>query len=257
MAGFLRDYPAVPEMKNLEAYAIVYLLDGEGFYKDKSGLELPVKPGDLILVFPGLAHSYGPLPGGNPWTYIYLVFDGPVFRLWQAQGLISPEQPLLHAEPVHHWLEKLESILEAPRKTGFAPPLLEICRLQQFLAEVVLGRGSHPMEGEEAGMISRACALLESDLDRDLDLAGMARSLGCSYESFRKTFARVVGMPPARYRSARLVDKACELMQRGRLKNKQIARELGFSDEYHFSRRFKQIMGLSPRQFRGRIPLLP
>jgi AraC-like DNA-binding protein len=33
-----------------------------------------------------------------------------------------------------------------------------------------------------------------------------------------------------------------------------IAEELGFCDEFHFSRRFKQIAGVSPAVYRKRLP---
>jgi AraC-like DNA-binding protein len=64
-------------------------------------------------------------------------------------------------------------------------------------------------------------------------------------------------MPPARYRSARIIDRACELMQKGLNSNKLIAQELGFSDEHHFSRRFKAITGCPPSVFRKRITYVP
>ncbi len=59
-----------------------------------------------------------------------------------------------------------------------------------------------------------------------------------------------MGTPPARWRAARIIERACELMLRGGLVDKQIADRLGFSDEFHFSRKFKQVIGQSPRQFR-------
>jgi len=43
-------------------------------------------------------------------------------------------------------------------------------------------------------------------------------------------------------------------MQGGNLTDRQIAERLGFCDEFYFSRRFKQLTGRSPRQFREELP---
>ena len=48
-----------------DAYALVLILAGEGSYRDVSGTTAPVRAGDAILVFPGLAHWYGPPRGTN------------------------------------------------------------------------------------------------------------------------------------------------------------------------------------------------
>jgi len=44
---------------------------------------------------------------------------------------------------------------------------------------------------------------------------------------------------------------AAELLQQGNLLVKQAAEQVGFEDQYLFSRRFKSVFGLSPREFRG------
>ena len=80
--------------------------------------------------------------------------------------------------------------------------------------------------------------------------AAIARKLGLSYETFRKDFARHTGQPPARYRLHRLIDQARALITERHLSNKQLAETLGFYDEFHFSRHFRQVTGQSPREFR-------
>jgi AraC-like DNA-binding protein len=252
LAGFICNGRGVPPFRKFGQYALVYLLDGKGRYQDTNGLSQSLVPGDLVLVFPNLPHAYGPGPGEH-WTEFYLCFDGPVFELWQTRGLLDPRHPVYHLEPIHKWLQRLESILGAPRQPGFAPPLLEVCSLQQLLAEVLLGGSRSPAYQRDAQWVSRACALLESDLESVLDPAALARQFGLSYESFRKRFTRMVGQSPSRYRTGRLIGRACELMQKGKLSDKEIARALRFCDEFYFSRRFKQVMGQSPRQFRQRF----
>ncbi len=260
MSGVLHkaDLGDMDKMRVLGQYAVVYVVDGGGFYEDVRGHWQRITAGDLILVFPTLGHRYGPVPAsGQRWSEVYLVFDGPVFELWEKTGLIRQEQPVLHLEPVDYWLSRFDSVLGAPREVGFAPPLLEVCRLQQVLAEAVVGgptASSGPGRQSQLQWASRACALLELDRTPWLDLPGVARELGTSCASFRKRFTRVVGVPPARYRAARVIDRACELMQQGSLSDKQIAARLGFCDEFHFSRRFKKIVGVPPRVFRRRLP---
>lgn len=243
-------------MRTLGAYAIVYIFDGFGHYQDEAGINQHVAAGDLLILFPDLPHRYGP-ESGQTWSEFYLVFDGPVFRLWEQTGLISKDQPIHHIEPTDHWLNRFESVLGGRRKVGFAPALAEVCRLQQVLGEALMGGPAGPSAASDDADLrwaQRACALLESNLSRQTDLETLASEMSSTYASFRKRFAKIVGLPPARYRATRLIDRACQLMQRSWMTDKQIADELGFCDEFHFSKRFKQIVGCSPRQYRKRLP---
>jgi len=49
------------------------------------------------------------------------------------------------------------------------------------------------------------------------------------------------------------MEAACHLMQYAQLTFAQMAEQLGYADEYHFSKRFKQLIGVSPSQFRRQI----
>ncbi len=90
----LRNVPGIDPtgMRILRHFTLVLMVDGKGYYRDARGTKLELGPGDVILVFPEIAHAYGPLPG-HEWTQIYFVFDGPQFQLWRAQGLLAPEHP--------------------------------------------------------------------------------------------------------------------------------------------------------------------
>ncbi len=234
-------------MRVLDSYALVYSIDGAAVYRDAATGPRAIGPGDVILIFPDQPHMYGPPPGGR-WSEFFLVFDGPVFDLWRAQGVLDPARPVFRCEPVDRWLPRLEAIPDAPRRPGAS--LREVCRMQDVLASMLDAATPGTGEAGERRFISRACALLESDLGRELDLPDLARQLGTSYESFRKRFTAAMGTPPARWRVARILERACELMHRGGLSDKQIADRLGFYDEPHFSRKFKQVIGVSPRRFR-------
>ena len=46
------------------------------------------------------------------------------------------------------------------------------------------------------------------------------------------------------------MQQACDLLDASRQTVKQIALSLGYEDVYYFSRLFKQVIGLSPAQYR-------
>src|SRR5687767_173496 len=69
-----------PRMRVFGQYAVVLLLDGGGVFRDSLGFRVQVQQGDLICIFPEIAHRYGP-PRGGDWDELYACFDGPVFDL--------------------------------------------------------------------------------------------------------------------------------------------------------------------------------
>jgi AraC-like DNA-binding protein len=254
-SGVVRNSAGVGRvMRTMDVFALVYALEGEAFYRDANGLDISISPGDLILVFPGLPHTYGPRPG-KKWSEYYRAFEGDVFKLWREKGLFSPAKPVYHLEPVEYWLEKFQSIAERNQGPGSPPSVLDVCRLQMVLAEVLLSERTGSIMPQDLDWATGVCSLLEKAPVREMSMPAVANNLKMSYESFRKRFTRIVGMSPARFRDTRIINRACRLMQETRLSGKEIAYRLGFADECHFSHRFKQITGRSPLQFRRAIPV--
>jgi AraC-like DNA-binding protein len=237
----------------LDSFAVVLTLSGSARYRDALGADLTMTAGDLLIVFPGLSHTYGP-KAGQSWSEFYAIFDGQVFDLWLQSGLLNPKRPVHRVAPLNRWLSQLESLSQTMGPTDAQSTLESVCRLQLLLAEAIGTQGSTIADSTEQ-RIAQACALLETDHKQQLSLESVAKQLGFGYESFRKQFAEHMGLPPAKYRAARLIDQACHLMKKGQQSDKQIAHALGFCDEFHFSRRFKQIVGATPSQFRSRASI--
>jgi AraC-like DNA-binding protein len=230
-------------------YALVYITDGVGELIDERGLNIPVSAGDLLFVFPEIGHTYSPLTG-TVWTEIFVVFDGPLFELWRQSGLLDPRRPILHLEPVEFWARQLVDTVWSVPQSGRETTLVRLCRLQQFVADArrhAIGTA----DGERGSRwLSQATMLLESDLTRQPDYTRIAQQLGMSYDGFRKRFVKEMGLSPGKYHGQYRINHACLLLATESVTLKEIATRLGFSDEFHLSKRFKQIIGMSPREFR-------
>lgn len=238
-------------MRVLGSYAMVYLVEGSGFYRDAGGTKADLQAGDLLLLFPEIAHRYGPRRGER-WSEIYAVFSGPLFEVLRKQGVLEDATPITRLEPISQWRERLESTLAGPRPRTVGEATAEVMGFAHLLTQMLSSRLDEKHPSAQADWLAHARYLLDSDLEKRLQLEAVARECGFSYESFRKRFASEIGISPARYRAGQRMTAACALLDQPGTSVKAIARALGFSDEFHFAKRFKQVMGSTPRGYRHR-----
>ena len=246
MAGILQDGGGVPKRRVFGYYAIVYVTRGEGTFKDDTGLSFSLKPGDLLVLFPELGHTYGPAQG-KYWDETFVVFEGEVFDLWRARGLLNPEQPHYHLEPVDSWHKRIAAAVWTPTESGRDASLSRLCRFQQLLADI-FAQDRQPTDGEGI-WLTEASKLLQENLVQPVDYTELSAELNMSYEGFRKRFAKEAGVPPGHYLIQQRIQRACDMLIRQPVTVAEVSRELGYFDEFHFSKQFKKIVGMPPSAF--------
>jgi AraC-like DNA-binding protein len=254
MAGYLHNSTGLSRMRILDAYALVLLLDGGGWFEDANVPRRRVSAGDLLTVFPDIPHRYGP-DERQPWSEIYITFAGPVFHLWQAEGLLQPQSAVRRVDAIEYWMRRIEAVVEKPAIDSPDENLRQVCRLQAVLADLAAADRSAGLAGHDRAWLAHASQLLEQlDGGEKIDTDRLARQTGMSYETFRKRFVKLAGITPGGYRVRKRIDRACELLHRREATVRSVAIACGFCDEFHFSKRFKQLVGLTPTEFRRRLP---
>ncbi|HEY8665678.1 MAG TPA: AraC family transcriptional regulator [Tepidisphaeraceae bacterium] len=247
--GYYPKLVPMPVMRDLGAYALVYFLEGPCFYEDTTGQRARIQAGDLLLLFPGRGHRYGAVEA-NRWSHLSLVFQGPLFDLWRQADLISPERPIHHLRPLEYWRERLAAIVDGLAEVGIYQSVELLCRVQHFLLDALRqSAGSAEPDRDEQWLAKARASLSRADrLSGDI-VASSAAGMGMSYDAFRRRFTRLAGISPGRYCARHVMDLACRLLKEPEARIADTAERLGFCDEFHFSKRFKQIMGMSPRDF--------
>jgi AraC-like DNA-binding protein len=238
--------------RTIDHYTLTYILDGRCRYSEPDGREMIFSSGDLFFCFPGVPHRMDPMPG-EQFSEFWCSFDGPSFDLWRDHGILDPAKFWVHLEPTEYWLGRFETMFAHLGSDGLGP-IVALTALQSLISEALALAGDAGAYKEDRQWVSQAKAMIDA-IDRVdlLDLEKIADAMSMSYSNFRRKFVQLGGMPPGRYHSEKLMGRACQWLYEGKITNKEIAERCGFSSEFHFSERFKQIIGMSPREFRKRL----
>ena len=247
LAGILKQSRGVVTPRVFGFYALVYVTGGRGYFRDEMGYTRSVSPGDLLFIFPEISHIYGPT-GDEPWSETFIVFEGSVFDMWRQQGLLEPKTPFCHLEPVEHWHQRIIAAVWADPQPGTGFALARLCRVQQLLADVTAYQ--QRISSIKTSWLAEATELLQEYIDAPPNYAELAKTSGMTYEGFRKRFAREAGIAPGKYVTQMRMEQACERLVGSQATIKDVARDLGFFDEFHFSKQFKKTIGMTPKEFR-------
>lgn len=251
--GFGVGRPPGPR-RTLGCYGIVYIMNGSGTYADAATAPTRVSQGDLVMFFPGRPHQCGTRPD-EFWDELWFEFEGPAFDLMRETRLLNPRRPIHHTQDSDHWFRRFFQIIPPLHLRQRTPPQVTVSRFISVLTEI-LADSYAPDEAPQPreDWVNAACELLAThDADSGLEPAAVARRLGFSYETFRKKFRAAIGFSPGRFHLDSRIDRAAALLHQGRHTIKEIAAQLGFCDEFYFSRCFKRRFGQSPRNFRHRV----
>lgn len=86
--------------------------------------------------------------------------------------------------------------------------------------------------------------------DAGLSLGEVADAVGISRTYFSSIFKELTGEKYWDYLSRCRIEKAKSLLRETGLSQAEISERVGYSSEYHFSRKFKELAGISPNKYR-------
>jgi transcriptional regulator GlxA family with amidase domain len=107
-----------------------------------------------------------------------------------------------------------------------------------------------PLAGKEHRAVTLAKELLQAQLSAPPSLEELAAAVNLSPFHFARVFRRATGMPPHTWLMQQRIARARALLQGGCLPL-AVATQLGFADQSHLSRQFKQVYGVGPGAYRS------
>jgi AraC-like DNA-binding protein len=104
--------------------------------------------------------------------------------------------------------------------------------------------------GLPPSVLRRVREYIDAHLENNVSLEKLAGIAGLSISYFARAFKQSQGAAPHDYLMRRRLHRALELLAGTDLPLSAIAHGLGFSDQSHFARRFRQHFGVTPSRYR-------
>ena len=166
--------------------------------------------------------------------------------------LASDQQFNLVASSLARLLETARRELERDRDAARVS-LATASHILQAEIERYSGANGSTRGGLAAWQILRVRAYIDSNLHRTIHIRDLSVIARRSPAHFSRKFKLAVGESPHAYVVKRRLEKACHLMMTSAASLSEIALSVGFSDQAHLCRLFRQAFGQSPANWRREL----
>lgn len=236
-------------------YLFHYILSGTGtlMADDSKGATqtYSIKSMQGFMIFPNQITTYV-ADKQLPWEYVWLEFDGlRVKSLLDTIGL-SLDKPVYHARNKSLREDMANEMLYISRHKDESPFHL-IGHLYLFLDYLLRSAADEQLEhGSKLRefYIHEALTYIEHNFQNEITIEDIAGVCGLNRTYFGKIFKEALGKTPQEFLLNYRMLKAAELLKLTSLSIGDVGLAVGYANQMHFSRAFKNNYGISPREWR-------
>lgn len=237
-------------------YLFHYILSGTGTLMSDNSKGVTqtfsIKSGQGFLIFPGQINTYF-ADKHLPWEYMWIEFDG--LRVKEALDLteISMDTPVYHPhskELREMLMQEMTYIVNHSKES----PMHLIGHLYLFLDYLSRSaKRTTPVHSSKMSdyYIKEAINFIEQNFQNNISIEEIAAVCGINRSYFGKIFHNAMGRSPQEFLMHYRMVKATELLKLTSLSIADIGSAVGYENQLHFSRAFKGVYKVSPREWRN------
>lgn len=237
-------------------YLFHYVISGTGklMADNSSGqtVEYQIKSGQGFMLFPHQISTYI-ADRHLPWEYVWIEFDG--LRAKEAVEIagLNRDAPVYRASSKDLRNEMMNEMLYIVKHSSDSPFHL-IGHLYLFIDYFT--RSITSVRMKQSGKlrdfyIKEALSYIEQNFQNDISVEDIAAFCGLNRSYFGKIFHDTLEKSPQEFLINYRMTKAAELLKLTTLSIADIGNAVGYPNQLHFSRAFKNIYGMSPRNWRN------
>ncbi|WP_223551656.1 AraC family transcriptional regulator [Aestuariivivens sp. NBU2969] len=239
--------------KGSAQHILIYCIDGEGWVEIDNKRQV-IKKNEYIIISAFTPHRYG-ANNRNPWSIYWIHFTGDKSHIFVNHPNEKVEIDLSVNSRFKDRILLFEEIYNN-LEMGYSKDNLEyanICLWHMLGSLRYLSQFRKIKEIHSSDRIAKSIAFMRGHLNEKLSLETLAAHVGLSVAQYCSLFKKKTSRSPLDYLTHLKIQKACGLLDFSDLKINEIAKQVGYTDPFYFTRVFSKVMGLSPKKYRNTI----
>ena len=239
-------------------YHVHFILSGKGTL-EMGGKVYHLRRGQIFVTVPGIEIFYYSDPE-DPWHYAWVSFNGSKAALYLEKAGITLNQPIRDAflEP-EEFLTIIEEILNHHEIT-VANELIRTALLYQILALLVNSQNQNlekqkktlPHDYSPDVYVDNALQYIHNHYAH-AKISDIASYIGITRSYLTHIFKQKMEISPQEYLVSYRLEQGSRLLRTTKMSIGEIAEKIGYENPLTFSKIFKNVYGVSPKNYRIRV----
>ncbi|UFU02068.1 AraC family transcriptional regulator [Ruania suaedae] len=226
---------------------VLVCTDGRGWC-DIDGATIGIGVGQALVLTPGAPHLYR-ADMRDPWTLWWFHATGADLGELLAPIVGDSRQEVVDLHDPARVVHLVEQTVQALERDETTPSLMAAAGAAwHVLAQLGADRSAGPRD--EAGPVQRAREFLLDHLDEPVRVPDVAAHVGLSTSHLAALFRQATGGGVLDYLTRTRMARARVMLVTTSRSVAEVARAVGYQDEFYFSRQFRAVNGISPSSFR-------
>ena len=204
------------------------------------------------MIFPGQITTYV-ADIQVPWEYVWVEFDG--LRTTEILNVcgFSKDAPVYMAHSREARKKMVDELIYISQNSEQSP--FHLMGHFYLFADLLAQSVARPQPAATSKMsdyyIKEAINYMEQNFQNNISIEDIAAVCGINRSYFGKIFRNSIGRSPQEFLMNYRMVKATELLKLTSLSIADVGSAVGYENQLHFSRAFKNIYGVSPREWRN------
>ncbi|MBD2843684.1 AraC family transcriptional regulator [Paenibacillus sp. IB182496] len=234
-----------------ERPGLLIVVEGRGAVADR---RLLLEAGDSWLLEPHARVELEIVAGGRRLCCYFLVIcsmsaSGVAIDALSPGGAAYWSGPR-RIKPTAGFLREVDALYTAAEQGGAWLQQFKLqLQFQSLLYRLLAWDVPRESEQDSLGAVRDSIAFLQAHYDEAITVAQLAGRLNLSSRQYTRLFKKLTGKTPIEFLNEYRINRSREMLLQSNVPSHHISSKIGMKDVTYFNRRFKQLVGCSPKAY--------